>query len=743
MNRHFEAIFKFYNQLRQNNSDRIKLRPNVVLDTHLTGSIETLNLFNGNFQDPIHFYATAKYCWELCTLKNSPFDHQCKEIHYHLVNATYYIGEYIETIEQAKLWLNTYGEHTLYENIDLHINMLNRLAKTYRNIGSYQEALKIYRDVLSLCEDNNLFLKKMFILLMIGKIYRYLEQNSLNYYFTLTVYNTLMEAYYYQRLEQADSTQAKYLALCLDELGSIEGKSEESWKDALEHVEKAYEINSKPMSFNVEGQSRNLYRKAQLLLYWTKNICQDEPLKLMNQSLQILTETPTMQKVIENYSGISIRYTQLADMLVQYRIFDEAKKYLDLAQCRNTYLKDYRNMLRTHIVFAKFFSKPSEYQSDEMAQSHFEQAQKIAIKLCQEEKEIECNENLINIYKKLTKNKPNHLELLEPQRNLLKRNQDILKGFQQRAAETRDLFKTKEANKNQQIEIPLEIIWLHAKNQSQLHDLYYHLMKDYDYIIGELSTTVFHSMELIEKINILKEEAEIHRQLSNVLRVRSMSLQYFLHDLKSELSPKIISKRLCNCVERCHDSVSKVIYQKEKEADFINQELQLTQKNLEEISEDLIDLKSRLEKSSQILLNKLREVTYDAHIDYKSYLGNSFCFAIKNILEKYNKLEKWFFLEMKANVKIDKFPQDILNSTISNLLVNAIDVVQKEILEIESGHISTKRLICAYSYFERCGYAKKIIFGVSNLSQDRSTNALLDAMLTLGKTTKKMAQVLV
>ena len=129
---------------------------------------------------------------------------------YRVVGAFQACIEQYEILRKSSLWARL--------NSIEQMEIMKDSAKSYRNIGDFIHALKLYYDCLRLNPEQD-WLQKVELLLKIGKVYRnYLMQIELARFYVEEAYAILTEN---RTPELNEEKEWKYAVICFDTLGQI------------------------------------------------------------------------------------------------------------------------------------------------------------------------------------------------------------------------------------------------------------------------------------------------------------------------------------------------------------------------------------------------------------------------------------------------------------------------------------------------------------------------------------------
>jgi tetratricopeptide (TPR) repeat protein len=507
-----KRIQKFYRQLElatKNFSNR-DTAPTPSIDFKLAIDISGVQkladeLMSEGIQKPLFEYAVIKTILKYFEKNiNTPVHDSLQR---RLINLSWYIGEYDETISLADQWLSTYKCDTKRAAIK-HCQILNRKAKAFRNKGKFDDALILYRIALQICDQWELKIEKAFELMMIGKMYGNFQNQNSN---LKSVEN-----------ESIEYKIINYQAICYDSLGQIHSKNMAGWKEALSYYNKATELNKK--IYNKNGLSRNFCHIANLKAKWDKNATESDIFKFFDEGYRLLIRDITQKR------GIGVRKIEKGQLLFQFGNASKAIEQINSGIDTAKSYRDYRTVIRGYISQADIMKD----NDTNTALKVLRDGRKLAKDFNLYYYQLEINRRLGDFLSSST-NPSSVFQSLE----YFHDNRMILQKFRENVVRNNTKFAPSDESNNNKDTHPE----IHHLSEGQLLTLYKGLLRDYDLIVEQLN------MNFQTIIEVLKQGREV-----SLLGISECLNRAFSHDVKfflPILSNKTLWKDLFININSC------------------------------------------------------------------------------------------------------------------------------------------------------------------------------------------------
>lgn len=261
------------------------------------------------------------------------------------------IGAFRECVEQYEILVKSSLWKKLYDGVKMQI--MKDTAKSYRNIGDFYRALKLYYDCLTLNSEQN-WLQRAELLLKIGKVYRnYLMQTELARFYVEEAYAILAK-----NSTNASDEVRRYVVICLDSLGQI-------YRD-MEDYEKAQKYFT--MSKNCYGGEVGRAHVHEMLLKYQDYFVSDDSglqkdIEFLNEVIFQLENNPIDEV------GSGIRSLQLGRLKYIYYLKngDETfrnEAYRDVYRGREIAYRynDMKKVIRSYMTEAEFLKQEKRFK---------------------------------------------------------------------------------------------------------------------------------------------------------------------------------------------------------------------------------------------------------------------------------------------------------------------------------------------------------------------------------------------
>jgi tetratricopeptide (TPR) repeat protein len=284
--------------------------------------LETSNLLRQTARrerDLFGQFSFAKHALELCVRKNIMSDFA--DLLTPWLRACVEIGAFRECIRYANAVINSdiWSAAALSR---LRLPILFCVAKSYRNIGRYEEAKHYYRRVIEMAEVLGETVEISIGLLLMGKLYgNYLGQRSLFSCFIEEAKRRLENELRHDRVTEVDRIRIRRcIAICHDALGQAYRDDSDSDSRVRNHFIKAINLNRDIQRRN--GVSRALCHLNQV--GFAKSSTPEEKLKHLQgfkEGIDLLLLTPQDEK------GLGVRFIQYSKMLAEVGRTEQAWEY--------------------------------------------------------------------------------------------------------------------------------------------------------------------------------------------------------------------------------------------------------------------------------------------------------------------------------------------------------------------------------------------------------------------------------
>lgn len=436
------------------------------------------------------------------------------------------IGAFRECVRQFEILIKS----SLWPKLGSEVKMqiMKDSAKSYRNIGEFNNALKLYYDCLTQNPEKN-WLQRVELFLKIGKVYRnYLMQTELARFYVEEAYAILEK-----NNSSFSNEERRYAVICFDSLGQI-------YRDMGD-----YETAQKyfTMSKKYYGEKIGRARVHEILMKYQESslrdgLSLDEDIKFLSEVITRLEKNPIDQV------GSGIRSLQLGRIkYIDYlRKRDEA--YQDVYRGRKIAYRynDMKTVIRSYITESEFLRQEKKYED-------YIKISKTAISIASDNNQLVLENSIIKEIIDLSNTSPNIIESTT-KIELIKRRKDIYKKLID--------FSKFSINIVQNDRIS-------SYSKDKLIDMYRIVLDDYDKIQDELSN-------IIEILN--KEIDMINQKYIAYLNTEARGFTYksILHKFKNDL-PDVTTfnrlKDLCNNLLDNQPEVKEIIKQLETFSNII------------------------------------------------------------------------------------------------------------------------------------------------------------------------------
>lgn len=408
------------------------------------------------------------------------------------------IGAFRECVRQFEILIKS----SLWPKLGPEVKMqiMKDSAKSYRNIGEFNNALKLYYDCLTQNPEKN-WLQRVELFLKIGKVYRnYLMQTELARFYVEEAYAVLEK-----NNSSFSNEERRYAVICFDSLGQI-------YRDMGD-----YETAQKyfTMSKKYYGEKLGRAHVHEILMKYQESSLRDglnlkEDIKFLSEVIIHLEKNPIDQV------GIGIRSVQLGRIKYMDYSRERDDAYQDVYKGRKIAYRynDMRTVIRSYITEAEFLRQEKKYED-------YIKISKTAINIASDNNQLVLENSIIKEIIDLSNTSPNIIEGTT-KIELIKRRKDIYNKLINFSKFSIDIVQNNS-------------VCFYSKDK--LINMYRIVLDDYDKILDELSN-------IIEILN--KEIDMINQKYIAYLNTEARGFTYksILHKFKNDLPDVTTFNRL-------------------------------------------------------------------------------------------------------------------------------------------------------------------------------------------------------
>lgn len=413
------------------------------------------------------------------------------------------IGAYQECVEQYEIL----AKSSLWKKLDsvVRLQIMKDSAKSYRNIGDFRHALKLYYDCLILSDEQD-WLQRAELLLKIGKVYRnYLMQTELAKFYIEEAYTILAK-----NSSSFSSKEKRYAVICFDSLGQIYRDMED-----YQTAQKYFSMSKK----YYDGDVGRAHVHEMLLKYQkyslTDDSCLQKDIEFLNKVISQLENNPIDEV------GSGIRSLQLGQLKYRYYLNNENKiyrneAYQDVYKGRKIAYRynDMKKVIRSYMAEADFLKQEKRFKE------YFE-ISKTAIDIASNSNQLVLENAIIKDILDVSDFAPEIIESTT-KIELIKRRKNIYKKLIEFSKFSINIVQNDR---------------LISFSKDKLINMYGIVLNDYDKILDELSN-------IIEILN--KEIDKINQKYIAYLNTEARGFTYksILHKFKNDLPDMATFNRL-------------------------------------------------------------------------------------------------------------------------------------------------------------------------------------------------------
>lgn len=527
------------------------------------------------------------------------------------------VGAFKESVKQYEIL----GESKLWLQISSmeQMQIMKEVAKAYRNIGDFDNALNLYYNCLLLNSKQD-WLHRVELLLKIGKVYRnYLMQTELARFYVEEAYRILEENGLHEFNEVKEK---KYAVICLDTLGQIY-RDEGDFDKAKEFFQLSKKMYGKKGGRAQVHEILMQYQKK----YKKKNIDLKKDIELLTELILKLNNDP-MDEI-----GIGIRSIQMAHLIFK----DNSRKMEDvyeyLLKGREIALKynDIKTTIRSYMEEAYLLKKEKNYVK-------CIETNEVALKLASDNNQLVLENKIIKEIIELSNKEPNVIDSVT-KIELIKRRKDIYEKLVGYARLSIDLVKCDGS----------------AFSKDRLIELYQIVINDFEQISGELGV-------IIEILNI--EVDRINQKYLAYLdtEIKGVTYKNILHKFKNDLP----EKKTMNKLRLLIDSISLTQPEEKNILMEVHKQLETFETIIAHIKKSAGEaLRESQYEKKWCLLDKLIQTGIHNYIYSKP---------------KYKKVIKFYPIENVIEVFVQS---SMFETTIYEIIKNAFDYAESVAMEKE------------------------------------------------------------
>lgn len=519
-----------------------------------------------------------------------------------------------EILRQCVLWFNI--------NRMKQMQIMKEVAKAYRNIGDFYNALNLYYECLLLNSEQD-WLHRVELLLKIGKVYRnYLMQTELARFYVEEAYRILQENGINEINETNGKKQKKYAVICLDTLGQIY-RDEEDFDKAKVFFKMSKRLYGKKGS---RAQVHEILMRYQRK-YKKKDMNLRKDIELLTELILNLDNDP-MDEI-----GIGIRSVQIAHLKFKDSLWKIEEIYEEVLKGREIALRynDIKTVIRSYLEEAYLLKKEKKY-------TKCIEINEIALKLASDNNQLVLENKIIMEIIKLSNREPNVIDSVT-KIELIKRRKDIFEKLVGFARLSIDLVQRDGS----------------AFSKDRLIELYQIVINDFEQISGELG-------KIIEILNIEVDRINQKYLVYLDTEIKGVTYKNILHKFKNDLPDKnTINKLRCliECISTIQPEERKILMEVQKQLETFENIIAHIKKSADEALRE-----SKYEKK-WCLLDDLIETGIHNFIYCKP--------QYKKVIQFYHKLHQVEILVQSS----------MFETTIYEIIKNAFDYVESVAMEKE------------------------------------------------------------
>lgn len=493
-------------------------------------------------------------------------------------------------------------------------------AKSYRNIGDFYNALKLYYECLTWNPEHD-WLQRMELLMKIGKVYRnYLMQAELARFFVEEAY-AILEKNGLQKLD--GKKERKYAVICLDTLGQIY-RDEQNYEKAEAFFAESNKLYGK------KGGRASIHK---ILMKYQQDSEEDEDLAKDIRFLEKVIES--LQKNPSEEVGIGIRSVQLGHLKFRDKTGGKKEAYHEVYKGRDIAYKynDIKTVVLSYIEEADFLKQEKKY-------ADYVKISKAAVKFASDSNQLVLENRIIKDIIELSNTVPDIIDSTT-KIELIKRRKDIYNRLVKFSKYSINIVQN-------------GISDLFSKDK--LIDIYGIVLDDFEKILDELNV-------IIEILNI--EIDKINQKYIAYLNteIKGFAYKSILHKFKNDLpNGEAINelRSLCDSIQQSQPECRDILIEANKQLGTFADIIAHIKQSLNEA------LKESEQEKEWCSLDSLIQTGIQNFVYSKP---------------RYAEIIHYGPAECNINILVQR---TLFETTISEILHNAFDYVENEIDEKEN-----------------------------------------------------------
>ena len=413
---------------------------------------------------------------------------------YRLIGAFQTCVKQYEILRESEIWQKLQHMEKM--------QIMKESAKSYRNIGHFYQALKLYYECLKLTPKQD-WLQRVELLLKIGKVYRnYLMQIELARFFVEEAY-AIIEENKAQVLNKEKSN--RYAIICLDSLGQI-------YRDKKDYVKAEGFFKKSKEMYGKKGGRAQIH---EILMKYKKN--RDYSLIDLHKDIEFLVDVITdLERNPIEAIGVGVRSVQLGSLKYKDELRDKKEAYNEVYKGRAVAYRynNIKTVIRSYIQEAEFYRQEKRYRD-------YIKVSKFAIKLASDSNQLVLENAIIKEIIELSNNTPDIVDSAT-KIELIKRRKDIYNILMNFSKFSIDIVRNSDS---------------FSFSKDKLVDVYKIVLDDFEQIFDELN-------KIIEILNI--EIDNINQKYIAYLNteIKGFTYKNILHKLMNGLPDEHAINRL-------------------------------------------------------------------------------------------------------------------------------------------------------------------------------------------------------